>query len=221
MIKGYLSPSVTKLEQDNRKLALKAAIEGIVLLENKDDCLPLKERRIALFGAGAKHATKGGTGSGEVNNRDNVSIYDAFISLGYEITSTRWLNDYEQYRKIARKQFITQCKEAIKKQSLRDENACYWAVDPIKEGFPVGRKIDEQDFKENKNDSEYKIDWFLLFYTFVSVLGFSEEFFYKSEYVRIYKILETRNKFYSNTGAGMHKDNEAQALKQLDSFLGV
>ena len=38
MIKGYLSPSVTKLEQDNRKLALKAAIEGIVLLENKDDC---------------------------------------------------------------------------------------------------------------------------------------------------------------------------------------
>ena len=153
MIKGYLSPSVTKLEQDNRKLALKAAIEGIVLLENKDDCLPLKERRIALFGAGAKHATKGGTGSGEVNNRDNVSIYDAFISLGYEITSTRWLNDYEQYRKIARKQFITQCKEAIKKQSLRDENACYWAVDPIKEGFPVGRKINEQDFKETQTNT--------------------------------------------------------------------
>ena len=77
-----------------------------------------------------------------------------------------------------------------------------------------------RDTKENKNDSEYKIDWFLLFYTFVSVLGFSEEFFYKSEYVRIYKILETRNTFYSNTGAGMHKDNEAYALKQLDSFLG-
>lgn len=153
MIKGYLSPSVTKLEKDNRQLALKAAIEGIVLLENKGDCLPIKEKKIALFGAGAKHATKGGTGSGEVNNRNNISIYDAFLSLGYQITSTRWLNDYEQYRKKARKEFINRCKEAIKKESLYDENACYWALDPIKESFPVGRKITEQDFEESQTNT--------------------------------------------------------------------
>ncbi len=154
MIKGYVSPEVTTLEKDNRQLALKAAIEGIVLLENKENCLPLQEKKIALFGAGIKHATKGGTGSGEVNNRDNVTIYDAFVKLGYTITSNRWLEDYEEYTKAAHEEFIYRCKMAIQNHSIHDENACYWAVDPIKEGFPVGRLItEEEDFKEGETNT--------------------------------------------------------------------
>lgn len=51
-------------------------------------------------------------------------------------------------------------------------------------------------------------------------MGFSEEYFYKSEYRRIYAILEARNEYYKMTGAPVGTDNEAKAYEQLDKFLG-
>lgn len=44
-------------------VSLKAAQEGMVLLEN-DGVLPLKDKKVALFGAGAVDTIYGGTGSG-------------------------------------------------------------------------------------------------------------------------------------------------------------
>ena len=39
--------------------------------------LPFKENeKIALLGAGAVKTVKGGIGSGDVNNRENISIYE-------------------------------------------------------------------------------------------------------------------------------------------------
>lgn len=58
--KAALTDAVTPLEESGRRLAYKAATEGIVLLEN-DGCLPLKNKKIALYGAGAKKTIKGGT----------------------------------------------------------------------------------------------------------------------------------------------------------------
>ncbi|MBQ2692642.1 MAG: hypothetical protein IJF51_01250, partial [Clostridia bacterium] len=60
--------AMTKLEQKNAVLAGKLAEEGIVLLENKRNCLPFGDgiRTIALFGAGARRTIEGGTGSGHV-----------------------------------------------------------------------------------------------------------------------------------------------------------
>lgn len=146
MYKGNRSPQVNDLERANRQLAFKAAKEGIVLLRNENHCLPLSEKRIALFGAGVTNATKGGTGSGEVNNRDNVTIYQGFVSRGFTIASTKWIEDYKQAKKEARKEFKARLKEALKGKPRSDEDACYWSVDPIKESFPVGRKITEEDF---------------------------------------------------------------------------
>lgn len=71
--KAALTDAVTPLEESGKKLAYKAAVEGIVLLEN-DGSLPLKAGKIALYGAGAKKTIKGGTGSGEVNERHAVSV---------------------------------------------------------------------------------------------------------------------------------------------------
>ena len=48
MYKGNRSPQVNDLERANRQLAFKAAKEGIVLLRNEENCLPLTEKRIAL-----------------------------------------------------------------------------------------------------------------------------------------------------------------------------
>lgn len=50
-------------------------------------------------------------------------------------------------------------------------------------------------------------------------MGFSAEFFYKSEYRRIYAIIEARNEYQKKTGT-TGPDNEVKAYEQLDKFLG-
>ena len=58
-------------EEVHRALARRAAEEGIILLKNENHTLPLPSGcRIALYGTGALHTLKGGTGSGDVNARD-------------------------------------------------------------------------------------------------------------------------------------------------------
>lgn len=59
-----------------------------------------------------------------------------------------------------------------------------------------------------------------MLYIVVSVMGFSTEFFYKSEYRRIYAIIEARNEYQKKTGTPANPDNEVKAYEQLDKFLG-
>ncbi|MBR4420423.1 MAG: hypothetical protein IKT32_06040 [Clostridia bacterium] len=51
-------------------------------------------------------------------------------------------------------------------------------------------------------------------------MGFSEEFYFKSECKRLFTILEVRNEYYKDAGASVDSENEAKALQKLDSFLG-
>lgn len=62
--------------QENKKLARYAALQGMVLLKNEGETLPLtaKVTKAAVFGIGQTHTFKGGTGSGDVNNRETISI---------------------------------------------------------------------------------------------------------------------------------------------------
>ena len=88
------SDAVSAREHENDQVAYRAALESIVLLRN-NGALPLKEKRIALFGSGASHTIKGGTGSGEVNNRHSVSIYEGLLNRGVEVTSEKWIREYD------------------------------------------------------------------------------------------------------------------------------
>ena len=73
---GTTDPEVQPWETEHRKVARRAAAEGIVLLKNEDNLLPLKAgSNVALYGAGAGRTIKGGTGSGDVNERENVSVF--------------------------------------------------------------------------------------------------------------------------------------------------
>lgn len=90
------SLALSEREIKNRKLVRSIATEGMVLLKN-DGILPLdKTQKIALYGFGARHTVKGGTGSGAVNNRDDVSVYDGLKNKGFEITTEEWLDDYDR-----------------------------------------------------------------------------------------------------------------------------
>lgn len=96
IIKGGTGKEVTAFEWANRKLARKAAAEGFVLLEN-DGTLPLKDRRVALYGSGARMTVKGGTGSGAVRERYSVTIAQGLEEAGYIITSVPWLDRFDRF----------------------------------------------------------------------------------------------------------------------------
>ena len=73
-LSGKTTPELWPWEQPHRALAREAAGEGIVLLKN-EGLLPLrKDSKIALYGAGASRTVKGGTGSGDVNERHSVLL---------------------------------------------------------------------------------------------------------------------------------------------------
>ena len=100
---GTKDPGVQAWEMEHRQIAREAATEGIVLLKNEDYVLPLKKgSKVALYGAGAGRTIKGGTGSGDVNERECVSIWQGLKNAGYEITSEDWIRSYDRIYEKAR-----------------------------------------------------------------------------------------------------------------------
>ena len=94
----------------NAERAYHAATQGMVLLKNDNDALPLKkEGKVALFGVGAVRTVRGGTGSGDPFNgglsgggrpdidqspKYNIHVLDAFVKSGYEVVTESGLRDY-------------------------------------------------------------------------------------------------------------------------------
>lgn len=79
------------------------AAEGIVLLKNENQVLLLEKwSNVALYGPGATHMIKGGTGSGDVNERDVVTIYQGLVSAGYNVTTEEWMDAYDKIYADAR-----------------------------------------------------------------------------------------------------------------------
>lgn len=100
---GTRSQEVRLYETAHRQISRKAAADGMVLLENRGGLLPLAPgRKVALYGAGAVVTVKGGTGSGDVNVRETVNVWQGLKNVGYEITTEDWLSRYEGVYQNAR-----------------------------------------------------------------------------------------------------------------------
>ena len=65
---------------------------------------------VVLVGSGARRTIKGGTGSGDVSSRFFKSIEEALIDSGFTITSTNWLDEYDEFKKSKKKDYIKDCK---------------------------------------------------------------------------------------------------------------
>lgn len=141
--------TVSPREAAHRELAREAAGESIVLLEN-NGALPLKPGKIALYGSGAISTIKGGTGSGEVNERYSVSIAEGLTNAGFIITSQDWLDEYKQELAAALEAHDKDCIEAVKRSgslhSLMD-------VTNMPFIFPLGREITEADVQLSDTDT--------------------------------------------------------------------
>ncbi len=114
---GTSDPGVQPFETAHRAVARKAAAESIVLLKNEDNLLPLEPGTpLALYGAGANHTIKGGTGSGDVNERYSVSIAEGLRNAGFPLTTEDWLCDYDKIFSDARNSWREAIWEATDKR---------------------------------------------------------------------------------------------------------
>lgn len=91
---GRQTDEVSERELSHRQLAREVAAEGMVLLKN-EGVLPLQNKKIALFGAGARMTVKGGTGSGNMQERYSVSIEEGLKNAGFTLASTRWMDRFD------------------------------------------------------------------------------------------------------------------------------
>ncbi|MCM1126074.1 MAG: glycoside hydrolase family 3 C-terminal domain-containing protein [Lachnospiraceae bacterium] len=90
--------------KEHRELSKEAAKEGMVLLKNENELLPLeKGSRLALFGKACFDYVKGGGGSGDVTVDYVVNLYDGLKSLGDQVSLCESLADF--YRKDVEEQY--------------------------------------------------------------------------------------------------------------------
>lgn len=148
---GTTSEEISARELENAKLARKAAAEGFVLLKNEGNLLPIPEgSKLGLYGAGAKRTIKGGTGSGDVNNRYVVSIYEGLENAGYEITSADWLNSYEADYTKAREDWKA---EIFRKLEEAGDGNFFVAYSSVQFHLPAGAPIDTDAAKADGADT--------------------------------------------------------------------
>ena len=91
--------------KEHIELSCEAACEGMVLLKNERNVLPIKKgTRVALFGKGTFDYVKGGGGSGDVTVPYTRNLYQGLSEFSSEISihdrSVRFYEEYvnEQYR---------------------------------------------------------------------------------------------------------------------------
>jgi beta-glucosidase len=92
---AHTTDEVTELEAQNSDIAKDLAEQTYVLLEN-NGVLPIaKTGSVALFGSASEYTIKGGTGSGDVNQRAHDNIDEAFVAAGYTIANPTWMAKME------------------------------------------------------------------------------------------------------------------------------
>lgn len=148
LTKASYSPEVTQREKDNLKVAYQAACEAMVLLKN-DGALPFKTKKVALYGPGASMTIKGGTGSGEVNERHTVTILEGMEDRGFEITTRDWLEAFQKHYSEARAAYKEEKKKRV--NILKVGSLMNMLMDDFR--APVGPQITDACVEASGTDS--------------------------------------------------------------------
>ena len=106
-MKGY-NPSLKPDLKAHAKIAREAAAEGMVLLKNKDNLLPLKNgQKVALFGKISYHLIPYGTGSGNVRSlKYKVSLNQGLKEAGFNVLKDLEKSYVSYIEKIKRENLV-------------------------------------------------------------------------------------------------------------------
>ena len=101
-------PSLKPDLKAHAKVAREAAGEGMVLLKNEDNTLPInKKNKVALFGKTSYHLIPYGTGSGSVrSNKYAVSVNEGLKSAGFEILKEMETSNIALIEKIKKENLV-------------------------------------------------------------------------------------------------------------------
>ena len=144
------TPSQIESERElrHREISYRAATEGIVLLEN-NGALPMSSQRVALFGAGATHTVKGGTGSGEVNQRHAINILEGLQDAQISVSSDAWLSDYVTEYDAA----MVAHKKSVAKKMFPPTPKSLMGLFLSPFVYPQGRAITDKDIEDSDTDT--------------------------------------------------------------------
>lgn len=90
-VMGIMTGTVSKMQfPENREIVRRTGADSMVLLKN-DAILPMKKRKVALFGAGAVDTIFCGNYSNYVATDKHVSAYEGLKNAGFTFTTEIWL----------------------------------------------------------------------------------------------------------------------------------
>jgi len=147
LTKASWSNEVNQREKDNLKVAYRAACESIVLLKN-DGALPFETGKVALYGPGASMTIKGGTGSGEVNERHSVTILEGMQDRGFEVTTLDWISRFGVHYQEQLAAYKEEKKKRIDITKL--DTIMSMLFDNFR--FPDGPAVTEEDVAASETD---------------------------------------------------------------------
>ena len=145
--KASYTPEITERERENLQVAYQAACESMVLLKN-DGALPFKTKKVALYGPGASMTIKGGTGSGEVNERHSVTILEGMTDRGFEISTMDWIRDFEDRYAKAQADYKEEKKKRV--NILKVGALMNMLLDDFR--APLGREITDAEVAASDTD---------------------------------------------------------------------
>ncbi len=141
---GTPDGKITQRELTHAAMTRRAAADCMVLLKNEGGILPVATgTKIALYGAGVSRTIKGGTGSGDVNERYAVSIWQGMKDAGYKITTEDWIRAYDACYEEARSAWRD---DILARTSDQDTASGFFAVytsTPFQ--MPVGGPVTKTD----------------------------------------------------------------------------
>ncbi len=140
---------ITEMEINNQNKVRSFAGECVVVLEN-DGVLPLSSvSSVALFGNGARHTIKGGTGSGDVNSRSVVNIEEGLKDAGFTVTTGAWLDKFDEVLKNHQITYMERIHKIAVERNLPEVMIMF--EDPIT--IPALPEVSDEYIKETNADT--------------------------------------------------------------------